>query len=147
MTFQCNTPYAKRRAIMKWRWLPVVGLALVLSGCDPDMINQCSTPGVIGPLQCYHYLTVEKGQQSGEVKGKVARSVVEEDAKGMFNFYKPEEYPEFKYVFRVSAAEWAGLNDGQSYMFVSEANQPDLQLCKTDECKKAAEHFGQPGKH
>jgi hypothetical protein len=131
---------------MKWRWLAVVGLSFVLSACDT--FNPCSSPGVIGPAQCYHYLTIaDKNLQTGELRGTVARSVVKEDASKLFNFYTEKEYPSWMFNFRVPDSELASLNVGDSYMFVSEINQSDLKRCTTDECNKAAKHLSQFEKH
>lgn len=131
---------------MKWRWLAVVGLSFVLSACET--FNTCSSPGVIGPTQCYHYLTIaDKNLQTGELRGTVAQSVIKEDTSGWFNFYNEKEYPSFTYKFRVQDSELASLNVGDSYMFVSKINQSELERCTTDECNKAAEHFGQSEKH
>ena len=61
---------------------------------------------------------------------------------------RPEkDYPLFTFKFRVPDSELASLNEGDSYMFVSEINQSGLKRCTTDECKEAAEHFRKSEKH
>lgn len=131
---------------MKWRWIAIVGLSFVLSACDT--INPCSNPGVNGPAQCYHYLTItEKDKQTGELRGMVARSVIKEDTSKLFNSYNEKDYPLFTFKFRVPDSELASLNEGDSYMFVSEINQSGLKRCTTDECNEAAEHFRKSEKH
>jgi hypothetical protein len=128
---------------MKWRWLAVVSLSFLLSACES--FRSCPDPGGIGPADSYHYLTItEKNAQTGEMLGKTAKRVVEEDASGWLNFYNVKDYPFFEYGFRVQGSDLASLDVGTSYMFVSEKNQPTLKLCTTEDCNKAAKQFGQP---
>ena len=71
---------------MKWRWSAIVGLSFVLSACDT--FNPCSNPGVNGPAQCYHYLTItEKGLTASKFAKKMG--LKEWDVSKMLDPRKP----------------------------------------------------------
>lgn len=130
---------------MKWRWLAVVGLSFVFGACDT--FRSCPDPGGIAPIDCYHYLTITHiNPERGEAMGQVARIVVEQDAGRLLNFYNVNDHPFFESTFSVQGSNLASLKEGNSYMFVSDKNQPALKLCTTEECNKAAKDFGQPTK-
>jgi hypothetical protein len=132
---------------MKWRWLAVVAMSVLLGGCAntpcpvPAEVNTNATP-------CYYLLTITKvGPESGEAKGRVAQSVVEADRERYyFSLFRPDvkDYDRSEYLFHVQNSDFVNLKNDTNYLFVSEPISPVLKVCTTDECNKAKLEYDKP---
>ncbi|SLM49099.1 exported protein of unknown function [Nitrospira japonica] len=128
---------------MKWRWSSLVITSLVLSACSAPPV--CPDPGGIATREtCYYYETVANKKEAGnQVIGVVAKAVIEEDSKSLFNFYDLKDYRFNHHIFEVDQATFTDLVPGSSYMFIASPGDPVLKLCRTQECKLAVDKLNE----
>lgn len=149
MNFARNTLDAKRSVIMKWRWLVVVGVSVLLSACanvSPHSIvfPPCGPPGGVNKKEaertaqenvkeaersCYYFLTITATEP--EVRGHVAKSVVLADIDQLRSRdkYTIDDYQFIEFLIPLSDPNDKGkLALYKDYWFVSIPGSPRLKL-------------------
>ncbi len=147
---------------MKWKWLALFGIALLLSGCN-DKFSPCAFPGAMTvrapgdtdpspggfpETNCLYRLTIQDvNVRTGEIKAKVADSVVVGNSvrrKDYFSLqlfstdlltdFKPEDYPPHVYAFHLQEeGALSQLVKGEDYDFENIPDTHFLKICD-DQC-------------
>jgi hypothetical protein len=123
---------------MKRRWLVAMGLSVSLGGCvyqdyvcpGPDGKTPSTAPA------CYYHLTLTKvDKTSGELRGKVAQSVIDNNRfwRSELQNYPPTEYHLHLADPLVSASKW---NENEDHWFVRKPGAEFLE-----EWTPTAEHL------
>jgi hypothetical protein len=121
---------------MKWRWLVVVGVSVMLSACA-NMFPPCGMPGGVNKESketCYYLLTVT--QKDHEVRGHVAKSVVQAniDRLPWHDNYTIKDYQFIEYPIPLSKPDdKEKLELYKDYWFVGTPGSPLLRLTADDD--------------
>ncbi len=150
--------------MLRWRWLAVVGVSVLMSACA-EMFPPCASPGAVTvrapgdtinvspggmkDMNCLYRLNIkEVDKDSAEIKATVAKSVVEENRNRIndylsrqlfsttwFTDYSLDDYPFHVYAFRLKDKGMINqLKVGNDFDFENVPNTHYLELCG-DTCK------------
>jgi hypothetical protein len=96
-------------------------------------------------IPCYYYETITAiDNETREVRGKVAESVIDESESRLLDKWEMGGYKDtawHTHVFRVHPDDFAKIEEKGTYMFVVEPRDPTARICRSKECQEAIEKF------
>lgn len=118
---------------MRLRWLAIVCLPVLLSGCEFVKPRACPDPGGITNNSCIYALTITKPSPGPDLAiGKVPEKIVEANSKrrlwgDLIPDFNPKDFPSFEYAFHIKNANTLTVNE--TYDLVNKRGTYYLEPC------------------